>query len=153
MIKTFCKRFNDTLEARADWAPLVMRITLALVLLPHGLQKLFGLFGGAGFSGTMNFLTGMMGLPWLIALLVILIESFGSFFILIGFMTRVWAALVAILMVGVISVAHFSNGFFMNWSGKSPGEGYEFHLLLIGLAIAIMLIGPGKCSVRNLIKK
>lgn len=52
-----------------SWAGLVLRLTLGLVLLPHGAQKLLGWFGGFGFDGTMGFFTQKMGLPWIDRLL------------------------------------------------------------------------------------
>jgi DoxX len=45
------------------WSSLVLRLTLGLVMFPHGAQKLLGLYGGAGFDGTMAFFTQKMGLP------------------------------------------------------------------------------------------
>jgi len=57
---------------------LVLRVTLGLVMFPHGAQKLFGAFGGHGFSGSMAFLTGGAGLPWIVAFIVILTEVMGS---------------------------------------------------------------------------
>jgi putative oxidoreductase len=56
----------------------VARVALGAVMFPHGAQKLLGWFGGYGFQGTMGFLTGQAGLPYPIALLVILIESIGA---------------------------------------------------------------------------
>jgi putative oxidoreductase len=58
-------------------APALLRLTLAAVVFPHGAQKLLGWFGGYGFTGSMGFFTGAMGIPWLLALGVILIEFFG----------------------------------------------------------------------------
>ena len=61
-----------------NWTALIARLALGITIFPHGAQKLFGWFGGYGFNGTMGFLTGQAHLPWIIALLVILIEFFGS---------------------------------------------------------------------------
>ena len=58
------------------WSGLILRLTLGLVMLPHGAQKLLGWFGGFGFDGTMGFFTQKMGLPWIIAFLVIMGEFF-----------------------------------------------------------------------------
>ena len=60
------------------WPGVILRLTLGLVMLPHGAQKLLGWFGGFGFDGTMGYFTQKMGMPWIIALLVIIAESFGS---------------------------------------------------------------------------
>jgi putative oxidoreductase len=129
------------------WAGFILRITLAVVMFPHGAQKLLGWFGGFGFNATMGFFTQKMGLPWLIVLLIIIGESFGSIALLAGFLTRFTAASLAVIMLGAITLVHLPNGFFMNWSGQQQGEGYEYHLLVIGITAALMVIGGGKWSV------
>lgn len=125
----------------------ILRVFLGLVILPHGIQKTLGLFGGYGFSGTMGFFTGTLGLPWIVALLVILGESLGALSIIFGFLTRFSAASLALIMLGAISMAHAQNGFFMNWSGKQAGEGFEYHLLVIGMALALIITGSGRWSI------
>lgn len=129
------------------WTGLILRLTLGLVMFPHGAQKLLGWFGGFGFDGTMGFFTQKMGLPWLIALLIIIGESFGSVALLAGFLTRFTAASLAVIMLGAIALVHLPNGFFMNWFGQQQGEGYEYHLLVIGIAAALLVTGGGKWSV------
>src|SRR6478736_1843565 len=99
-------------------AGFILRVTLGLVMFPHGAQKLLGWFGGFGFEGTMGFFTQKMGLPWLIALLTIIGESFGSVALLAGFLTRFTAASLAVIMLGAIALVHLPNGFFMNWFGQ-----------------------------------
>jgi putative oxidoreductase len=95
----------------------------------------------------MGFLTGTAGLPWIIAFLVIAIEFFGALALIFGFATRVIAAGIISLFTGIILTSHLPNGFFMNWSGDLKGEGYEYHLLVIGMAIALLVSGAGKWSV------
>lgn len=129
-----------------DWTGLIIRLTIGIILFPHGAQKMLGVFGGYGFSGTMGFFTGMMHLPWLIGFLVIVIEFIGSLSLIVGFASRVWSVLVIIEMLGAIITTHLSNGFFMNWAGSQKGEGFEFHLLIIGLALAVIMNGSGKFS-------
>ncbi len=133
-------------------AGLLARLVLGIVLFPHGAQKMLGWFGGYGFSGTMGFFTGMMHLPRIIGLLVILVEFLGSLFLILGFAGRLTAALVAIDMAGIIFSAHIQNGFFMNWFGKQAGEGYEYHLLAIGLALVVLVSGSGLFSIDRKIK-
>lgn len=128
-------------------AATIARITLGAVMLPHGLQKTLGLFGGYGFSGTMGFFTGTLGLPWLLALLVIIAESAGAVALIVGFATRFCAASMAAVMLGAISMAHLQNGFFMNWSGMQKGEGFEYHLLVIGIALTLVISGAGRFSL------
>lgn len=134
-----------------SWAGLILRLTLGLVMFPHGAQKLLGWYGGFGFSGTMGFFTETMHLPWLIAFLVIIGESFGSVALLLGLLTRFTAASLAVIMVGAIVTTHLPHGFFMNWFGKQAGEGFEYHLLVIGVGLGLLITGAGKWSVDRLI--
>ena len=138
---------NALFRTDDGWAGVILRLTLGLVVFPHGAQKLLGWFGGFGFDGTMGFFTQKMGLPWLIALLVIIGESLGSVALLAGLLTRFTAASLAVIMLGAISMVHLPNGFFMNWFGQQQGEGYEYHLLVIGIAAALLVTGGGKWSV------
>lgn len=71
-----------------SWSPLVIRTLLGVVIFAHGAQKLFGWFGGYGFSNTMAFFTGVMGIPWILAFLVILLESVGALALVAGLCTR-----------------------------------------------------------------
>jgi putative oxidoreductase len=130
-----------------DLSPVIVRVILGLVILPHGLQKTLGLFGGYGFTGTMGFFTGTLGVPWIVALLVILGESLGAIALIAGFVTRFSAASLILIMVGAITMAHLDNGFFMNWTGQQKGEGFEYHLLVIGMALSLVLTGAGRWSV------
>lgn len=130
-----------------SWTGLILRLTLGLVMLPHGAQKLLGMFGGFGFDGTMGFFTEKMGIPWIIVFLIIMGESFGSLGLLVGFLTRFSAASIGVIMLGAITLVHWPNGFFMNWFGKQAGEGYEYHLLVLGIAVALTIIGAGRWSV------
>jgi len=135
------------------WSSLILRVMLGVVMFPHGAQKLLGWFGGFGFSGTMGFFTGTMHLPWIVAFLVIIGESFGSLGLLLGFLTRFTAASFAVIMIGAIETVHWPNVFFMNWAGKQAGEGFEYHLLVIGMSLALLLAGGGKWSVDRAIAK
>lgn len=128
-------------------AAVVLRVMLGLVLFPHGAQKLLGWFGGFGFKGTMNYFTDTIHLPWIIALLVILIEFFGSLMLITGTATRVASLLIIINFIGVIFTAHLANGFFINWLGNQKGEGYEYHLLIIAMATSLLISGAGAFSV------
>lgn len=138
-------------ETDNRWSSLVLRVTAGGIMLPHGAQKLLGWFGGFGFSGTMGFFTEKMGLPALIAFLVIIGESLGSLALIAGFLTRFTAASLAVIMAGAIVLVHLPHGFFANWFGNQAGEGYEYHLLVIGICIALVIAGGGKWSVDRLI--
>jgi len=136
-----------------SWSLLVSRLALGVVILPHGMQKALGLFGGHGFAGTMGFLQSM-GMPFLIALLVILAEFVGSIGLVLGLGTRFMAFSVGLTMAGAaILGGHINNGFFMNWFGMQKGEGVEYFILVVGLALTALIGGSGKLSVDNLISK
>ena len=134
-----------------SWSGLVLRVMLGIVMFPHGAQKLLGWFGGFGFAGTMGFFTEQMHIPAVLAFLVILAESIGAVGLVVGFLSRVAAFGVACVMVGAIWLVHWPNGFFMNWSGKQAGEGFEYHLLVIAISLALMIAGSGKWSVDRII--
>lgn len=139
--------WHRVLATDSELAPTILRATLAVVMFPHGAQKALGWFGGYGWSGTMGFLTGQVGLPSPMAAIVILIEFLGALALLLGFATRAAAAGFIAIMVGAIVTVHAPNGFFMNWFGGQKGEGYEYHLLVIGAALALLITGGGRWSV------
>lgn len=142
---------NTLLSTDDSWIGLILRVTVAGILFPHGAQKLLGWFGGPGFDGIMGWLTGTKHLPWIVALAVVLVEFFASLLLLAGFGTRFMAVAVITLMIGIILTSHIHVGFFMNWDGESRPEGYEYHLLIIGLCLAILLSGGGRYSVDKLL--
>ena len=147
---TFMKYLFQTNDKFSYWVP---RVILGCVMFPHGAQKLFGWFGGFGFTNTMTYFTQTVGLPWIIAFLIIIGESLGSLGLIVGFFTRLSALGLICIMVGAIITVHIPNGFFMNWFGKQAGEGFEYHLLVIGMSIPLLISGGGKYSVDLLINK
>jgi putative oxidoreductase len=131
----------------------VQRIVLALVMLPHGAQKLLGWFGGYGFSGTMGFFTDTMHIPAPIAFLVILGESIGAVMLAFGLATRLSAFGISAIMLGAMLMTHAQHGFFMNWFGAQQGEGIEFHLLALALSLPLMIWGGGRYAVDSLVQR
>lgn len=125
----------------------ILRVTLGFVMLAHGLQKAFGWFNGLGWDNSIGYFTGVVGLPWLMAALVILIESLGALLLILGFAGRINAALVAIVLFGAFVVDHKQYGFYMNWFGNQKGEGFEFDLLFWAIAIVVVINGSGRFSV------
>lgn len=130
----------------------IMRVILGAVFFPHGAQKALGLFGGKGFSETLSQFSSS-GLPWIIGLLVILGEFLGSLALLAGFLTRLAAFGITAIMLGAIIMVHGQHGFFMNWHGSKEGQGFEYHLLAIGLSVALMLAGGGRWSADRAIAR
>jgi putative oxidoreductase len=131
-----------------NWTALFARLALGITILPHGAQKLLGWFGGYGFTGTMGFLTGQAHLPSILAFLVIMIESIGALALIFGFTTRIAAFAILVNFLGILFTSHINNGFFMNWfSQPNKGEGFEYFILLFGLAIVSLVAGGGKASI------
>jgi putative oxidoreductase len=126
------------------WAMPMLRLGLGAVFFAHGSQKLLGWFGGPGWDASIEFLGGAVAAP--LAPWVIIGEFFGSLMLFAGFLTRIAAVVVAAIMLGAISLVHAPYGFFMNWNGQQAGEGYEFHLLVIAMALALFIRGGGSAS-------
>ena len=143
---------KDFLSTDDDIGGLLARLVLGAVILPHGLQQIFGLFGGAGFAGTMDYFT-RSGLPEALAFLVIIGESLGAVGLIIGFLSRLCALGILIIMVGAIFMVHVKYGFFMNWYGNLQGEGFEYHILAIGLGLITLVKGGGKLSIDGFIHR
>jgi len=125
----------------------LMRLILGIVFFAHGAQKVLGWFGGYGFSGTMNFFTSAMHIPAPFAFLAIMAEFLGGLGLILGLLARIAAFGIAVNMVVAVLMIHIHNGLFMNWAGNQKGEGLEYHLLAIALAILIMVRGAGAFSV------
>ena len=138
--------FQKLIRTDTDITPLILRLTLALVFFPHGAQKVLGWWGGNGFSGTMGYFTDS-GMPWIVAFLVVMGEFLGPLGLAVGFLSRFAAFGLGVIMTGAIFMGHLEHGFFMNWYGNQQGEGFEYHLLAIGLCLGVMLKGSGAFSI------
>ena len=139
-----CKELCRTKD---DISAVVLRLGLGIVFFAHGAQKVLGWFGGYGFSATLDFFTHKMHIPLVFALLAIAAEFLGSIALIVGFLTRMAAFGIAVVMVVAVFMIHMHNGFFMNWSGMQKGEGIEYHLLVLAIAIALMVKGAGSFSI------
>jgi putative oxidoreductase len=139
---------RSLLRTPADGAALAARLALALILMPHGAQHALGWLGGYGFAGTLGWMTGTLGFPAPLAALAIVTELVAPVALLVGVGGRLAAAGIVGLMLGAIST-HFANGFFMNWFGTLPAgrEGFEYHLLVIALALVVIVRGSGALSL------
>jgi putative oxidoreductase len=126
--------------------PSLLRVSLGGVILGHGLQKVFGWFGGYGIDGTMKFFASV-GMPSALGALVIISDFLGSLALIARLATRFSAAAAGAVMLGATLLVHLPNGFFMNWGGAPRGEGYEFHLLALAMAAALVVSGAGRASL------
>ena len=143
---TFVARARPLIATEATTDLFIARWLTALVLFPHGAQKVFGLFGGYGWTATYGALTSSYGLPGPIAIAVMLLELIAPIALALGLFTRGAALTIAGLMVGAATY-HFEHGFFMNWFGQQAGEGYQFHVAYIAALIPLIARGGGRWSV------
>ena len=135
-----------------NWTLTILRLAAGIMILPHGLQKTFGWFGGAGFSAQMaGFERGHI--PAVFAFLAIMAEFLGGIGLILGALTRIAAFGLAVNMLVGVYLLNWANGFFMNWTGLQKGEGFEFHLLVVAIALVLMAKGGGAASVDHAIAK
>jgi putative oxidoreductase len=138
--------FHWLLQTDGGVAALILRITLAVVIFPHGAQKVLGWFGGHGFNGTIKFFAGT-GISAPLAVLAMAAEFLGPLGLAVGYLTRIAAFGIGCVMLVAMAKVHWQHGFFMNWSGNQKGEGFEYHLLALGIAVALMITGGGAWSL------
>ena len=139
--------FRKLLATSDDWTLTLLRLVMGVIFFAHGAQKTFGWFGGYGFSGTMGFFTQKMHIPAPFAFLAICAEFLGGVGLILGALGRLAAFGIACNMVVAILMIHHHFGLFMNWSGQQKGEGFEYHLLAIAIAVVLMARGSGAFSV------
>jgi putative oxidoreductase len=134
-------------ETDGNFSGTILRVALGAAIFPHGAQKLLGLFGGAGLSAALKFFESGFHLPVYLALAAILAESVGAVALVTGFFTRIAALAIAVDMGVAVYLVHWKVGFFMNWMGNQKGEGFEYHILAIAIALALVIRGGGWWSV------
>jgi putative oxidoreductase len=139
--------FRKLLATSDDWTLTLLRLVMGVIFFAHGAQKTLGWFGGYGFSGTMGFFTQMMHIPAPFAFLAICAEFLGGLGLILGALGRIAAFGITCNMVVAILMVHHNFGLFMNWSGQQKGEGFEYHLLAIAIAVVLMARGSGAFSV------
>lgn len=129
-----------------DWAMLFLRLGLGAIFIAHGGQKMFGWFGGHGLAATVHGFE-KAGIPMPLAYLVPFTEFFGGIGLIAGVLARLSALGIGIVMLVAILKVHLQNGFFMNWERvPGKGEGFEYHILAIVIALAILTCGPGRLA-------
>src|SRR5436309_10537269 len=133
--------FRKLISTTDDFTLTILRLILGGVFFAHGAQTALGWFGGYGFSGTMGFFTQQMHIPTIFAFLAICAEFLGGMGLILGALGRVAAFGIACNMMVAVLLVHAPNGLFMNWSGQQKGEGFEFHLLALAIAVVLMVRG------------
>jgi len=142
---------NKFLKTSDDLNLFIIRVVAGFVVMMHGFQKLFGLFGGHGPQATMESFNQWFGFPYFLTFLVILSDFFGGLFLILGIFTRFMAAAIASVMIGAIIFVHGRWGFYMNWYAEPRGEGFEFHILILAIVTVLIISGGGKWSVDKLL--
>lgn len=134
------------METNEDRIPMLGRLALGIVILPHGAQNLFGWFGGPGIDGALGYYSAL-GVPAFLGWMALITQFFGGLALILGFLGRVAAFGVALVLLVAVIKLHWSVGFFMNWTGALKGEGFEFHILAVTLAMIVIIRGSGALSV------
>ncbi len=119
----------------------LLRLVMGLILMPHGCQKLFGWFGGAGFTKFVGFFdkAGWHPAAFWVAL-VALTELVGGFLLAVGFLTRFAAAAIVIFMINAVWSTS-AKGFFWTQGGC------EYSILIGFVALVFLVRGGGRFSV------
>lgn len=132
-----------SLSRRSDIALLLLRVTVGVVFIGHGAQKMFGAFGGRGLDGVAAAMAGLGLRPGMFfAVLGGVLEFGGGLLLLVGLLTPLAGLLLSSVMVMAIALVTGENGFIV-----LGGVGYEFNLVLIAACLALVLIGPGRLSL------
>ena len=142
------------LDTPARPALTLARVTVAVVMFPHGAPHALGWFGGYGFGGTLGWMTGTLGFPAPLAALAIATELIAPVALLLGVGSRFAALGIVGIMAGA-AMTHLPNGFFMNWFGTLPAgtEGFEYHIVMLALSAVVAVEGGGALSLDRLVTR
>jgi putative oxidoreductase len=134
--------FHKIIATVPTWVTIPLRLALGVVMVAHGAQKVLGSFGGRGFN---EFISGNTPFPfmrpaWLWLAAAAFSEFFGGLLLVIGFLTRISAFLIACVMLTAVLGVHWPNFFASN-------RGYEYPLVLLAVSLALLISGGGATSV------
>ena len=144
---TLCSRYEKCCTAFVPLGPLMARLALGIVFFAHGSQKMFGCFGGHGWSGTVGFMHDKLGIPVAFAALAIIAEFLGALGVLVGLATRLAAFGIFCVMAVAVFFVHLPNGFF------AEKHGFEYPMALGLVALSLVFSGPGPWSLDEIIKR
>jgi putative oxidoreductase len=120
-----------------DHAIALLRVVVALLMMGHGAQKLFGWFGGHGLSGTAGWFDSLaMPMPKGLSIFVGLCELVGGLLFALGLLTPLAALAISAVALGAMAY-HWPNGLWVSQNG------FEYPLVLLTVAAAVGLAGPG----------
>jgi putative oxidoreductase len=134
--------FQRLIATTATWITVPLRLTLGLIFIGHGAQKVFGAFGGPGWAKITSFPTpfSFMRPSWLWMGAAALSELLGGILVLLGLVTRVGAFLILCVMLTAMLGVHLSGGFFLP-------SGIEYTVALSGVCLALLIAGGGRVSI------
>ena len=137
---------KNIMKTDAGWGMAVLRVVTGIIFVGHGAPK-FG-FIGNGSLGDVATWMGSIGLPvpMASAFMVAFFETFGGACLVIGLLTRLWGAGLAFAMLIAVTMVHMPNGMFAE-------RGYQWALLLMASALALMFEGAGKASLDRMFGK
>jgi putative oxidoreductase len=138
--------FRKIIATAPTWITVPLRLTLGIIMIAHGAQKVFGYWGGKGFSAFIQndppFAFMRPGWLWMSA--AALAELVGGLFVLLGLLTRLGAlSIAAVMLVAMIGV-HW-GAFFMS------NRGVEYTVALLGMALALVIAGGGQASIDRML--
>jgi len=135
------------------WVITIVRIVLGVVFFAHGAQKTLGWFGGHGLQSTLRVFREQLRIPAPLAILAVAAEFLGGLGLLVGLLSRIAALGIAAVMLVALLTVHWKCGFFMNWYGEERGNGIEYHVLVLVLALVVMIKGGGPSSLDQVLYK
>jgi putative oxidoreductase len=139
--------FQRLIATAPTWITVPLRLTLGLIFVGHGAQKVFGAFGGPGWAKIISFPTpfSFMRPSWLWMAMAALSELIGGVLVLTGLLTRVGAFLLLCVMLTAMLGVHLKGGFFLP-------TGIEYTVALSGICLALLIAGGGQASVDRLLQ-
>lgn len=127
---------------RTDLTLLLLRAMIGVVFIAHGSQKLFGAFDGPGLDVWTDVVDEQgVPAPGLFAVVGAVAEFGGGVLLLLGLLTPLGGLAIIAMMIGAIKLETGSAGFF------TQNGGYEYNLVLIAIALALIATGPGRISL------
>lgn len=133
---------KSLMQTEAGWGTAILRVVTGIIFMGHGAPK-FGITGDGGLESTAGFLASLgVPLPAVAAFLVAFFEFGGGALLIVGLLTRVWAAGLAFAMLIAVTMVHLEAGMF----GQG---GYQWALLMMACSLALMIEGAGKGSLDN----
>lgn len=123
-----------------DLGKLILRLTLGVLILLHGIAKISG-----GTDGIQKMLEGN-GLPGFLALGVYVGEILAPILVILGFYARLGAAVIVVNMLFAVLLVHRADLFLLT---KTGGWALELQAFFLFTAVAVALIGPGRYGINH----